>query len=149
MGPGRGVVSSLYAESSAVLEWLIGTAEAPRVRAALSGAAAVLSSELTTVEVARTLRRLTATGHLTPEQRNRLHATYLAAAAHWTFWGIDGGILARAGEAFGVEPVRTLDAIHLATAAAFNAEVAPVVVCSLDDRVRVNAKNMGLEVLPS
>jgi hypothetical protein len=47
-----------------------------------------------------------------------------------------------------VEPVRTLDAIHLATAAAFRAELDAVVVCSLDQRVRLNARALGLEVSP-
>jgi predicted nucleic acid-binding protein len=141
-------VTALYAESSAVLEWLLGTERGPSVHAALAAAACVVASELTTAEVARTLRRLTATGQLTPENRSELYALYMAAAAHWVFWGIDSAILSRTGEAFGVEPVRTLDAIHLATAAAFSAEVEPVVVCSLDKRVRVNAKPLGLEVSP-
>ena len=38
---------------------------------------------------------------------------------------------------------------YLATAAAFSAEVEPVVMCSLDNRVRVNAATLGLLVLPS
>jgi predicted nucleic acid-binding protein len=94
----------------------------------------------TRAEVARRLRRLTATGQLTPEQRAESYGLYLAAAAHWIFWGVDSGILSRAGEAFGVEPVRTLDAIHLATAEVFSAEVEAVVVFSLDPRVRLNAR---------
>jgi predicted nucleic acid-binding protein len=142
-------VTVLYAESSAVLEWLLGTERGASVRAALSAASSVVASDLTTAEVARTLRRLTATGQLTPEQRTESYGLYMAAAAHWTFWGVDQGTLSRAGEAFGVEPVRTLDAIHLATAAAFRAEVEAVVVCSLDHRVRLNAKALGLEVSPA
>jgi predicted nucleic acid-binding protein len=142
-------VTTLYAESSAVLEWLLGTERGASVRTALAAAPGVIASELTTAEVARTLRRLTATGQLTPEQRAESYGLYLAAAAHWTFWAVDNGILSRAGEAFGVEPVRTLDAIHLATAAAFSAEVEAVVVCSLDHRVRLNAKALGLDVSPA
>lgn len=142
-------MSMLYAESSAVLEWLLGTERGASVRAELSAAAGVVASELTTAEVARTLRRLTATGQLTPEQRTETYGLYMAAAAHWIFWGVDNGILSRAGEAFGVEPVRTLDAIHLATAAAFRAAVEAVVMCSLDQRVRLNARAMGLAVSPA
>jgi predicted nucleic acid-binding protein len=141
-------VTALYAESSAVLEWLLGTERGPSVLAALSAAEWVVASELTTAEVARALRRLTATGQLTPENRSEIYALYMSAAAHWVFWGIDNAILSRSGEEFGVEPVRTLDAIHLATVAAFSAEVEPVVVCSLDKRVRINAKTLGLQVSP-
>lgn len=139
----------LYAESSAVLEWLLGTARGASVRVALAAARGVVASDLTTAEVARTLRRLTATGQLTPEQRTEIYGLYMAAAAHWIFWGVDNAILSRAGEAFGVEPVRTLDAIHLATAVAFGVEVEAVVVCSLDHRVRLNAKALGLAVAPA
>ncbi len=142
-------MSMLYAESSAVLEWLLGTARGASVRVALAAARGVVASDLTTAEVARTLRRLTATGQLTPEQRTEIYGLYMAAAAHWIFWGVDNAILSRAGEAFGVEPVRTLDAIHLATAVAFGVEVEAVVVCSLDHRVRLNAKALGLAVAPA
>jgi predicted nucleic acid-binding protein len=138
----------LYAESSAVLEWLLGTDRGASVRAALSAATSVVASDLTTAEVARTLRRLAATGQLTPEDRTEIYSLYSAAAAHWIFWAVDSSILSRAGEAFGIEPMRTLDAIHLATAAALSAELEAVVVCSLDRRVRANAKAMGLVVSP-
>ncbi len=141
-------MSTIYAESSAVLEWLLGAERGPSVQATLSGATRVVSSDLTSAEVARTFRRLVATGLLMPESRGELAAVYTAAAAHWVFWAVDATILSRAGEAFAIEPVRTLDAIHLATAATFSLEIEPVVVCSLDNRVRDNAKALGLQVQP-
>jgi hypothetical protein len=51
-------------------------------------------------------------------------------------------IRAHAGRAFPVEPVRTLDAIHLATAAAL-VEPTMVIVVSRDSRVRDNAAALG------
>lgn len=53
-------MSTVYAESSAVLRWLLGAEDGERVRAALADARAVISSALTAAEVARTLRRLAA-----------------------------------------------------------------------------------------
>jgi hypothetical protein len=57
-------------------------------------------------------------------------------------------VLARAGEAFPLEPLRTLDAIHLASAALYSREVDPLVVLSVDARLRDNAVALGLRVTP-
>ena len=52
-------------------------------------------------------------------------------------------ILAHAGHPFPVEPVRTLDAIHLATAGALGETPALVTIVSSDRRVRENAVALG------
>ena len=54
------------------------------------------------------------------------------------------GVLARAGGAFPVEPVRTLDAIHLATALAFSEAFPDLAILALDRRVLANAIALGL-----
>ncbi len=54
----------------------------------------------------------------------------------------------RAGQAFPKEPVRALDAIHLATALLVGAEQPDLVMLSLDPRVRRNAEALGFRVLP-
>jgi predicted nucleic acid-binding protein len=141
-------MTTVYAESSAVLRWLLGEPEGEAVRAALAGASQVVSSVLTTVEVRRTLHRLTATGVLTPEQRQISLALYSRAASRWAFYELAAPVCERAGEAFPVEPVRTLDALHLATASLHAVEVEPPVVVSTDDRVRENAEALGLDVAP-
>lgn len=46
------------------------------------------------------------------------------------------------------EPVRTLDALHLATAVLFREALGSVTMVSLDERVRSNASGLGLEVAP-
>lgn len=38
------------------------------------------------------------------------------AQAHWTLFQVSEAVLARARRPFPVEPIRTLDALHLATA---------------------------------
>ncbi len=52
---------------------------------------------------------------------------------------VTDAILAQAARPFPVEPVRTLDAIHLATVAALGEPPALVIVVSRDRRVRDNA----------
>jgi len=53
-------------------------------------------------------------------------------------------VLARASRPFPVEPVRTLDAIHLATALEFTAAFPDLRLVSCDSRVRENAEALGI-----
>ena len=57
-------------------------------------------------------------------------------------------LLRRAADPFPVEPVRTLDALHLATVLSYVQEVAPLDVLSTDDRIRQNAAALGLQLIP-
>ncbi len=142
-------MNTLYAESSAVLRWLLGTADAPVLQDALANAQVVVTSLLTSTEVARTLRRLVVTGVIETQVGDGSWARYSAAIAHWHFYGVTGAVLARASQPFPQEPVRTLDAIHLATAALFALEVAPPIVLSVDRQLRNNARALGMNVLPA
>ena len=45
-------------------------------------------------------------------------------------------------------PIRTLDAIHLATAVLARSLVPDLAVLSLDERIRGSAEQMGFQVLP-
>lgn len=56
---------------------------------------------------------------------------------------VTDAILDHAGRPFPVEPVRTLDAIHLATASALGEPPALVIVVSRDRRVCNNAAALG------
>jgi hypothetical protein len=55
----------------------------------------------------------------------------------------------RARRPFPAEPIRTLDAIHLATASLAHSLVPDMAVLSLDGRLRASARQMGLELLPA
>jgi predicted nucleic acid-binding protein len=142
-------VSTLYAESSAILRWLLGTEDAASLQDALTGANVVVTSALTSAEVARTLRRLVATGEIEARAGNRSWGRYTAARAHWNLYAISDPVLERASQAFPREPVRTLDAVHLATAALIALEVTPPVVLSVDRQLRANVRALGLDVLPA
>lgn len=52
------------------------------------------------------------------------------------------------GRLFPVEPVRVLDAVHLASIERLASALPNLVVISIDDRVRRNAEAFGLEVRP-
>ena len=141
-------MSTLYAESSAVLRWLLGASDADRVEQALTTAPAVVTSELTSTEVGRSLQRLVATDRLDAEEGERVWASYSVASQHWHMYRIDDDILLRARQAFPREPLRTLDAIHLATAMRHALEVGAPSMLSLDRQVRANAQALGLGIVP-
>jgi predicted nucleic acid-binding protein len=140
---------NVYAESSAVLSWLLGEPSGVAVRETLADAELVLASELTLVECDRVLIRAAAGGQLTEADAADRRARLRQATEHWTILTLDDEIVERARRPFPHEPIRTLDAIHLATAVAARGTVPGTKLLSLDDRIRRSGAALGLEVLPA
>ena len=140
---------NVYAESSAVLAWLLGEDSAPRVREVLTGATLVLASDLTLIECDRVLIRAVALGEIAEADAADRRAQLNAAAAHWHVLRVSTEIVERARRPFPGEPVRTLDAIHLASALAARSAIAGVHLLSLDDRIRETARRLGLQLQPA
>ena len=140
---------NIYAESSAVLAWLLGEDVAPRVRDALASAALVMASDLTLIECDRVLIRAVALGEIAEADAADRRAQLNAAAAHWHVLRVSADIVERARRPFPGEPIRTLDAIHLASALAARSAVAGVHLLSLDDRIRGAARGLGLQLQPA
>ena len=138
-----------YAESSAVLAWLLGESPGKAVASVLSTAEIVVASDLTLVECDRVLHRATFTGDLTEADAAARRATLNLAAAHWVFVRLDEEIIERARLPFPAEPIRTLDAIHLSTALAIRGVIPDLHLITLDGRVRENGLALGFEVLPA
>lgn len=140
---------NLYAESSAVLAWLLGEPEGAGVRERLSEAAIVLSSDLTLVECDRVLIRAVSTARISEaaaaDRRGRLNQ----AAEHWAVLRIGEEIVERARRPLPLEPIRTLDAIHLAAALHARALVPETRLLSLDERVRAIGVELGFELVPA
>lgn len=139
---------SLYAESSAILAWLLDEASGRGVRELLSAAEAVVASDLTLIECDRVLLRAAALGELTEAETADRRAHLTIAASHWHVLRIGPDIAERARQPFPGEPIRTLDAIHLASALVARSAVAGLELLSLDDRIRKAAGRLGLRVRP-
>ena len=139
---------SLYAESSAVLAWLLGEEAGPRVRRLLAAADLVVASDLTIIECDRVLIRAAALGELTEAEAAGRRARLSAAASHWHLLRIHPDVVDRARQPFFGEPVRTLDAIHLASALTARSAVAALELLSLDERIRKSGALLGLPLLP-
>lgn len=138
----------LYAESSAVLAWLLGEDAGATARSLLSEAGAVFASRLTLTECERGLTRLAASGSLAGTDTAVLRQVLAHAGSHWIRFDVAPAILDRAGEPFPVEPVRTLDAVHLATVLQLRAAEPRLEVLTLDRRIRKNAERLGIPVRP-
>lgn len=137
-----------YAESSAVLAWLLGEPDGRAVRDALRRAERVVASTLTAVECARAVARGVATRRLAPADELVALRLLDVARQSWVTRELTGPVLERAAARFPSEPVRTLDAFHLATAALFHEALGDVTMISLDDRIRDNARALGMAVGP-
>ena len=139
----------VYAESSAVVAWLLGEPRAAAVAAELRDADRVITSALTRAECARAILRGVSLRRVTKREAADLMRTYDEAEAGWDELDVSQRVLANAGAPFPVEPVRPLDAIHLASAHIAHTAFGDVGLLSFDERVRANASALGLTALPA
>jgi predicted nucleic acid-binding protein len=139
---------TVYAESSAVLAWLLGEQHGDAVRGVLGLADAVMTSDLTLVECDRVIIRATTLEELSEAEAADRRAHLAAAAAHWHVLRLGADVVDRARRPFPGEPVRALDAMHLASALAARSVAARLDLLSLDRRIRASAQRLGFRVQP-
>jgi hypothetical protein len=139
---------TVYAESSAVMAWLLDEARAPEVEAVLASADQVVTSDLTLIECDRAIGRLVRMPGPVAVLVDATRVRLKEAVAAWGVEPISGLVVDRARAPFPDDAIRSLDAIHLATALVVRAAVGDLDVLSLDDRVRANAVALGFRVLP-
>jgi predicted nucleic acid-binding protein len=140
---------TLYAESSAVLAWLLDEGSGREIRDLLASADVVVSSDLTVVECHRVLMRAAVVGELTGADATARRRHLTTAAAHWHVLRLSPAIMDRARQPFPGEPIRTLDAIHLAAALSARAAVPALELLTLDERIRTSATQLGLLLQPA
>ena len=131
-----------------MLAWLLDENSAADVRRSLADAELIIASDLTLIECDRVLLRAAALGELTEAEAADRRAHLTAAASHWQILRVAPEIVERARQPFPGEPIRTLDAIHLASALAARTAVVGLKLLSLDDRVRKAGKKLGLDITP-
>lgn len=134
---------TLYAETSAVLRWLFNESGGEAIRTLFATAQQVVSSRLTLIETRRVVHRAERDGRLSAAECADVLAVFAQAAATWAILEISDQVARRAEEGFPSEPVRTLDAIHLASALLLRQSFPALLVVSADERVRTNAAFLG------
>ncbi|MFN7925417.1 MAG: type II toxin-antitoxin system VapC family toxin [Bryobacteraceae bacterium] len=133
-----------YLESSAVCAALLERDAAARTSLRAPGRR--VTSALTITEVGRSIVRAQVAGRLNQQQGRTAFLGLQTLVRRTEIISVTEVVLTRAGQPFPVEPVRTLDAIHLATLEAIGAPPALVTVVTRDIRVRENAMALGYAV---
>jgi len=133
-----------YVETSALLAALLEQDLA--ARDALRGKRRRITSALTFAEASRALVRARVAQRLTPADERAGLRWLQAFRRRCDVVAITDAVLARAGRPFPVEPIRTLDALHLATAELLGEPPQLVTIVTRDSRVIENARALGYVV---
>ena len=137
----QGAPTRRYIETSALVAAVLeGDSEA---KASIRAQGQRVTSALTVAETSRAVLRARLSGRITAQQERAAILTLQRFTRRCHIVSVTEAILAHAGRPFPVEPVRTLDAIHLATAQALGDPPALVAIITRDARVRENARALG------
>lgn len=133
---------SVYLDSSVALRVILNAPDQLREWRALR---APVASALLEVECYRTLHRLRATATRPEEVDDRLaEVTKILSAVHLI--ELTPSVLQSAAQAFEV-PIKTLDALHLATAMLWREHVGPLTFATHDHQLARAAREAGFDVL--
>jgi predicted nucleic acid-binding protein len=135
-----------YIESSALVAALLE--QDAEALAALHEIGRRVTSALTFAEATRALLRASIARRITPEAELAGLGDLRRLERGCTIVSVNDAILVRAGRQFPVEPVRTLDGVHLATIEALGEAPQLVTVVTRDERLARNARALGYAVAP-
>jgi predicted nucleic acid-binding protein len=107
-----------------------------------------VTSALTLAEAMRAVVRARAAGRIGPREERSALRDFQRFARRCAVVAVNEEILKRVARRFPAEPVRTLDAIHLATLEALGETPQLVTVVTRDDRIARNARALGYAVAP-
>lgn len=141
-------MKALYLETSALVQaYVENEAEIHAVLHSARRGRKLYTSALTELEVRRAILRLQHEARLTRTAAAETPADVLQLLQHAAVVPVGQAVLARAGDVFPL-PLRSLDAVHVATAVLLHQrrEVEQVVMLSRDKRVRDNAAALGMQL---
>lgn len=133
-----------YIETSTLLAAAID--DDPAAKLALQGEGHRVASELTFVEASRVVARRRALKDLTPAQERTAIRRLRIFKNRCDLLAVSERVFHRVGRPFPIEPIRTNDAIHLATAELIDEQPQLVTIVTRDRRVRENAIALGFMV---
>lgn len=133
----------LYLETSALLRAALQ--QQREVIECMRRATAWVTSALTLLECERTLVNMLHARRISRSQSSRAHAYLRDVVWRTDISEVDAGVLERAGQPFPVEPVRSLDGIHVASILRLS-EQGPLEALTSDRRVNDNATSLGFTV---
>ena len=138
---GEGAVSFRYIETSALLSALLE--QDTGAQRAVTDHGRRITSALTFAEATRGLIRARLDGRISAEDERATLRWLRAFRRSCDVMSVTESVLVRAGRPYPREPIRTLDAIHLATAAEIGEPPQMITIVTRDERVRSNAQALG------
>lgn len=135
----------LYVESSGLVAALLES-DRPALEA-LRAPWPKVTSALTFAEASRAILRARRTKRLTPQGERTATRALQRFERRCYIVTVNEAVLRRARRPFPVEPVRTLDAVHLATAEVLGEPPPLMTMLTRDARVRANASALGYTVV--
>ena len=136
--------SPRYIESSALVAALLE--QDTEAQAEIREIGRRITSALTAAETARALLRARVTRRISVDEERSALRALRRFERHCVVLDVTEAVLTRAGRPFPVEPVRTLDAIHLATLELLGEAPQLVTVVTRDARLARNARALGYVV---
>lgn len=136
-----GGVKYRYVETSALLA--VRLEQDAAARQAILGEGLRFISALTLAEATRRIVRSGEIGQLDDAQVRASLAWILRFGRRCRVVAVTDDILARVRRRFPIEPVRTLDAVHLATVESIGEDPLQVAVVTRDRRIAENARALG------
>jgi predicted nucleic acid-binding protein len=133
-----------YIESSALLAAILE--QDAEAREALREIGQRVTSALTFAEAARALIRARVTRRITQEEERSALRALRTFERRCAVVAVTPDVLTRAGRPFPIEPVRTLDGVHLATLELLGESPQLVTIVTRDERVARNARALGYVV---
>jgi len=105
-----------------------------------------VTSAVTLAEAARAIIRARVAGRMTVAQEQAAVRGLRTFERRCFIVDVTSAVLTRVGRPFPVEPIRTLDAVHVATAELLDEPPQLVTIVTRDARVRDNARALGYSV---
>ena len=100
------------------------------------------------VECERVIIRAQALNEITQKRASACRARLIGASNEWHILRVGADVIDRARLPFPAEPVRTLDALHIASAIICRTAVPDLALLSLDERIRSAARQLGFVIFP-
>lgn len=138
------VVTLRYIESSALLAALLE--QDASALESIQGNERLVTSALTMAESARAIIRARVAGRLTVSQEQAAIQGLGTFERRCFVVDVTHAVLTRVGRPFPLEPIRTLDAVHLATAELLDERPQLITIVTRDSRVKENARALGFSV---
>jgi len=137
------MAAPLYLDTSAVLRATLEGGTTPEIEQRIAKAPALIASRLALVESARVLHRVRQLGEVREPQLAEAESQIARLWRHCEIWELTAEVCEMAERIAPTQPLRTLDALHLATYMLARRHLGDLELLTADDRLATAAGSHG------